>query len=212
MEIWLDGYDLKLLEKIKELNLVHGVTTNPSIIARAGGSRAHILSTLLDFQHGPLAVQIVATNAEEIIEEAKALYGFSSRIIVKIPATMPGYQAIYRLSRARIPTMATAIVDPLQALLAAKVGADYLALYLSSAGDNLLSVLPQIVKKENPVCKILGASIHKKEEISSLLEKLDGVTLSPAILKEILETPLAAAQALAKFDYDVSIRACLKSF
>jgi len=117
MELWLDTIDRIAIERAKDLGLLHGVTTNPSLLAAANIPAEEILEDLLNHFSGPIAVQVTFSAASEMIEQGRDLYDFSPRIIVKVPVTEEGIQAISRLNHSEIPTMATAVYTPMQTFL-----------------------------------------------------------------------------------------------
>lgn len=130
MEIWLDTSNVALVKQ--SVGLLDGVTTNPTILSKSKIPPAELIPLLLEAQPGSVAVQVVTSD---IVKEALALASLSYRIVVKIPATQEGYLAIQILSQQGIPTLATALFEPRQALLAFKAGADYLAPYLGRIKD-----------------------------------------------------------------------------
>src|SRR5262245_45517365 len=106
MEIWLDTIERGTIELAKNLGILHGVTTNPAILAQSSEPAEEVLEELLNLYSGPLAVQVTLPAAQQMIEQAKDLFDFSSRIIVKVPVTEQGLEAIYRISHLEIPVMA----------------------------------------------------------------------------------------------------------
>jgi transaldolase len=129
MEIWLDTAELDLVQTAKEMGILHGVTTNPSIIAKSKMGMEDLLEKLLQMQPGPVTAQVTAEEAPEMVKQGSSLRQFSNRIIVKVPVTTEGVKAIYGLKLLQIPVMATAVFDSNQVLLAAKAGAAYNAPY-----------------------------------------------------------------------------------
>jgi len=136
MEVWVDTCDAKIITSACRYNFIYGVTTNPSILARSKESHEKVIKTLLEIQDGPIAIQITAEEADEIVKRALALHAFSDRIIVKVPAIEEGFIAIKRLSELGVTTMATAIFQPNQALIAALAGASYIAPYIGRMFDS----------------------------------------------------------------------------
>src|SRR5579862_3096571 len=130
MQIWLDTAEIPLIEKASKMGILYGVTTNPSIAALSKLPLEDLIDALLKVQKGQVAVQVTANDAKTMIAQAEALHRFSDRIVVKIPVTEDGLMALHALSQ-KIPTMATAVFDVNQVLLAAKAGASYIAPYYS---------------------------------------------------------------------------------
>ncbi len=82
MQIWLDTIDIPMLEKAQKLGILHGVTTNPSMLI---SNPRDTLTALLSAQPGPVAVEVFEDLVPSMISQGKALYDFSPRIVVKVP-------------------------------------------------------------------------------------------------------------------------------
>ena len=132
MEIWLDTADLKTLEQAKQMGILFGITTNPSIVAKSQWGMEELLEKLLQMQKGPVTAQVTADQAPAMIQQGEALFRFSNRMVIKVPVTAEGLKAIHALTEKKIPVMATAVFDPNQVLLAASAGAQYIAPYFSA--------------------------------------------------------------------------------
>ncbi len=184
MEIWLDTINLELVEKAAKMGVLHGVTTNPSILAKAAPHPLDALQMLLEVQKGPVTCQVVADEAKKMIEQGEMLYSISERIIVKIPVTKSGLEAIRYLHSYQIKTMATVVYHPRQALLASLAGAEYIALYFSriqDAGQDALNTARQML---NLPSKILAASLRTVEQIEQLSEiNIDAITLKDPLFE-----------------------------
>ncbi len=203
MELWLDTIDLETIAKAHELEILDGVTTNPTILSQSKKPLEQTFEEILNAQESPLAVQV---TSEEMLKEAYALHEYSSRIIIKVPATKEGYPVIRALSDDGIKVMATAIFEPQQAYLALKLGADYAAFYFSrieEAGSSPLELLKcaQAFKKnEGFDGKILAAGIRTLEQFTLLAHHgCDAITLPARVFQSLLATPSIAKKALMEF-------------
>jgi len=195
MELWLDTTNIRTIQTAVKLGLLSGVTTNPTLIARSGRDFDSLLEDLLHYQEGPVAAQVVTDDAGEMVQQGQSLYSISNRIIIKVPLTKNGLEAIHLLSRQGIPTMATAIFHPSQALLAALTGADYVAPYLASIeknGGNPWSVLKSITnifQAYRMKTKILGASILNIDYFTHCAEAaIFGATLRDEVFEKLIST------------------------
>jgi len=206
MEFWLDTINLKMVEKAREEGLIHGVTTNPSILSQIEGPIEPFLEKLVRLTHGPVAVQVTTTKSLEMVEQAKALIDLSNRIIVKIPATPEGYSAISNLAHIGIPTMATAIFSPMQGICAAKAGAEYLAPYVSRIGERGMQVVSTIqtyLERYGVSAKILAASLASVEQVLECLKiGIGAVTLKDPLFEKCVEAPPETYQHLEIFAKD----------
>jgi transaldolase len=195
MKIWLDTTNIETVKKADHLGLLYGVTTNPNLIAELKRPMRQVLQELLDHQDGPVTAQVVADHAQEMIEQGEKLYDFSDRMIVKVPVTQAGLEAIQALKQLSIPTMATVILQPYQVLLAGIAGADYVAPYLGQIERNgqdpwqSLIEMFQIIQNYQFKTEILAASIGSLEQFS----KCAVLGISNVTIKDALFTQLIAA-------------------
>lgn len=195
MKIWLDSTNLEMIKKVAEFGFLYGVTTNPSILAASEKSVEHTLREILDNQDGPVTVQVVAQDVPGMIQQGKDFYDFSDRIIVKIPVTQEGLEAIRALTLLEIPTMATVIFHPLQGLLAALAGAQYAAPYLSQIEKNgkdpweVLRSMIAMFSHYKLETQILAASINTLEQITKCAEMgIPHITLKESVFSQLIET------------------------
>ncbi len=209
MDIWLDTTNIGVIEKAVRLGLLYGITTNPSLIAYTKRDLEEVLEDLLDHQEGPVTAQVVANTVDDMVQQGQILYSFSNRIIVKVPITEKGLEAIHLLSRQGIPTMATAIFHSRQAFLAATAGADYVAPYLSRLENEgkdpwaLLSSIWQIFTTFKLNTKILVASIKNVDQIIRCAEMgMHAVTIKDALFEQFIENDHMTDQAMSQFAED----------
>lgn len=130
-EFWIDSIDIDVIEDAKNLSVLHGVTTNPTLLSKGAGDPLKIIKQLLEVFDGPLAVQVTTLDYQDMVHQAKSLRQISDRIIVKIPCIQAGYRAMRDLRSLNIPVMATAIYTIRQYILASAYGAQYAAPYFN---------------------------------------------------------------------------------
>lgn len=206
MELWLDTIDKAAIIEAKESGLLFGITTNPSIASKADQPLEDLLEELLYLQPGPVAVQVTARNTSEMVEQAKDLYDFSDRLIVKIPVTPEGIKAISNLAHIGIPTMATAIFESLQGFLAAQAGADYAAPYVEHIGDKRLEVLKTFQTLLDTYLlptKIIAAALVSTDQVVQCLELgVAAITLKESIFYGCYQPPAKTLEYLTKIEGD----------
>jgi transaldolase len=209
MDFWLDSTNIQTIHKAVHFGLLAGVTTNPTLIAKAGRNFDEVLEDLLHLQEGPVTVQVVAEDASEMVHQGQSLYSISNRFIIKIPLTQSGLEALHLLSRQGIPTMATVIYHPHQALLAALAGADYVAPYLGriekAGGDpwKVLKMIVHIFQTYRLKTKILGASLNSIEHVMQCAEiGIYGVTVKDDLFEQLIETDSLTARSVDQFAND----------
>ncbi|MCM3031527.1 transaldolase family protein [Niallia sp. MER 6] len=199
MKLFIDSADINKIKMLTEYYSIDGVTTNPSIIVKEGKP---FLPLLKEIQSSlgvekELFVQTIADKAENIVEEAEYIQkSLQGNIVIKIPVTSEGLKAIKLLSGIGIRTLATTVYTPLNAYLAAKAGANYVAPYVNRI-DNLTGNGIQVVKdiveifvKSNFNCEVLAASFKNTQQVLEVcLAGAHGVTASPDIIEAFLKVP-----------------------
>lgn len=209
MEIWLDTSEPQIVKRGYDLGILTGVTTNPSILSKDPRSLEEILSSLLEIQPGMVAVQVLASEAQEMIEQGRNLSDISERIIIKIPVTQQGLKAIHTLSSEGILTLGTVVYHPTQALLAAEAGADYIAPYIGwieKSGEDhwkFLQQMCQINKNYNYQTRILGASLSNVGQIMKCAEiGIEAVTLKPDLFETFVADNPMVLNRIEQFEND----------
>jgi len=209
MELWLDTANLDTVKTAAPLGILHGVTTNPSLVAKSNLPLDQLLEQLLAAQPGPVTAQVTSRSAPEMLAQARALYAFSPRLIVKIPVTAPGLTAIHTLTQEQIPVMATAVFDPNQALLAARAGATYIAPYFSRICDNdmdgieVFKSMLKMLERYKFSSKLIAASLRTSEQIKECLSLgAHAVTINDKVFGEFVEDHPLTTESLEKFEKD----------
>lgn len=209
MEIWIDSCNKRDITEACSYGFIYGVTTNPSLLADVKEDHEKLINTLLDIQDGPVALQIVSDNVDEIVHRALTLHAFSDRIVVKIPVTQNGLIAIKQLSEEKVCTMATALFNPNQALLAALAGADYIAPYIGRMYDvgldgySTLKTIVSIYTQYNFKTKILAAALKSTEHIVFCAELgVHAITLKRTLFNQWVANDEYTNEAVQTFNED----------
>ncbi|MUM76661.1 fructose-6-phosphate aldolase [Pseudodesulfovibrio sp. F-1] len=197
MRFFLDTANVEQIREVKELGLLDGVTTNPTIMAREGGdwrTQAERICSLVD---GPVSLEVIATTHEEMIKEAKDLVSFGENVVVKIPLIAEGLKAMRELAERGIRVNATLVFSPAQALLAAKLGAAYVSPFvgrldgLSQSGMECVEQIRTMFDNYDFKTQILVASVrHPLHVLDAALIGADVVTLPYATLTQLIRHPL----------------------
>lgn len=195
MKLLIDDADILKIEKCCESYPVDGVTTNPSILARAGESPYPLLKRIrgiigVDAQ---LHVQLVSVNSEAMLEEARRIVKeLGESCYIKIPAVSEGFKAMRSLSADGFHVTGTAIYTPMQALMAAKCGAECIAAYVNridnTGVDGVQTVrdISKIYKNYGINTEIIAASFKNVRQVFELcLDGVDAVTLPPQLFNDI---------------------------
>lgn len=207
MKIWLDTTNIDLVKQADELGILFGVTTNPGLIADSKKSMRTVLQELLDHQDGPVTAQVIAEDTQGMIAQAQELFDFSDRLIVKIPMTEPGLEAIQTLNHLAIPTMATVILEPYQVLLAAIAGANYVAPYVGQMERNglnpweALSEMSRMIQNYQLNTEILAASISGLDQLSKCATLgIPHVTLKDSVFTQLISTNPKTQERINQFN------------
>ena len=197
MEIFLDTASLKAIRHYNEMGMVDGITTNPTLLSKEDENPEEIMHKIVDIIKGPVSLEVIGTETEQMIDEAHNLTKYGSNVIVKIPMIPAGLKAVKILKNEGIKTNVTLIFSANQALLAAKAGASYVSPFIGRLDDtgqdgmNIISEIKQIFTNYQYTAKILVASIrHPLHVIQSAKIGADVVTMPPEILGKMLSHPL----------------------
>src|SRR6185503_21335295 len=135
MKIFLDTASVESIKNFVDMGVIDGITTNPTLISREKGHPEDIMREIVKIVKGPVNLEVVATNSEEMVEEGLRLKKFGENVIVKIPVTADGLKAVKKLAENKIKTNVTLIFSANQALLAAKAGASYVSPFIGRLDD-----------------------------------------------------------------------------
>lgn len=209
MEIWLDTVDVKLIDRAKQMGILYGVTTNPSIVAKSKQPLEELLESILKVQNGPVTVQVTARNGSEIVKQGEEIYRFSDRIMVKVPVTAEGLKGIFGLSQKKIPVMATAIFDLNQVLLAARAGSTYIAPYLSTIceseqnGIDQFKAMQRLLLRYQFSAKLIAASLKSSDQVSQCVDMgVHAVTLKEDVFQALIEDHPETVKRVDRFISD----------
>ena len=148
MKFFLDTANIDEIKDAHSMGMVDGVTTNPSLIAKEGRDFEEVIQEICEIVDGPISAEVISTDTDGMLKEARHLAGLHKNIVVKIPMTVDGIKATCQLTKEGIKTNVTLVFSPLQALMAAKAGATYVSPFLGRLDDlsqDGLQLIEQIV-------------------------------------------------------------------
>jgi transaldolase len=197
MKIFLDTANLDSIRHYSEMGMVDGITTNPTLLSKEGGDPEEIIREIINIVQGPVSLEVISTEINQIMEEAYILQRYGSNVVIKVPMIPDGLKAVKKLKEEGIETNVTLVFSANQALLAAKAGASYVSPFIGRLDDigaegmSLIRDINQIFKNYQYNTKILVASIrHPIHVIESAKVGADVVTLPPDILGKMFLHPL----------------------
>ncbi len=175
MRFFIDTADLDQIEEAKDLGILDGVTTNPSLMAKSGITGAKNIEDhykrICELVEGDVSAEVIATDVKGIISEGEYLAGLAPNIVVKVPMIKDGIKAISYFSEKGIKTNCTLVFSPGQAILAAKAGATYISPFIGRVDDinwdgiALIQDLAEIYAVQMFETEILAASIRNAKHI-----------------------------------------------
>ena len=195
MEIFLDTASL---EEIREFaDLIDGVTTNPSLVAREGRPFRELVAEICRLVSGPVSAEVTALDTEGMVAQARDLAKIADNVVIKIPMGRAGVRAVRRLSAEGIPTNMTLVFSPVQALWAAKAGATYVSPFVvridDRAGDGmeLVQEILQIYKNYDLSTQVIVASVrHVRHVVEAALLGAPIATVPYKVLTQLFDHPL----------------------
>src|SRR5947207_13022368 len=135
MKIFLDTADIEEIRTAARWGILDGVTTNPSLYAKVGGSYEEILKEICGITSGPVSAEVVAEDVEGMLREGRAFAKLAPNIVVKVPISEEGLEAISRFAEEGIRTNCTLVFSSNQGLLAAKAGASLISPFVGRLDD-----------------------------------------------------------------------------
>ncbi len=214
MKFFIDTANLAEIKEAASLGLVDGVTTNPSLCAKEGVNdpvdfRAHILK-ICQMVHGPVNAEVIATDKDVMVTEARELASIHENVAVKVPMTPDGLKATHILAEEGIRVNVTLIFQPIQALLAAKAGAAFVSPFIGRLDDinqRGMDVVEQtltIFDNYGFDTEIIVASVrHPLHVLEAAMAGADIATVPFKVLMQLTRHPLTdtgLAQFLADWE------------
>lgn len=206
MQFFVDTADVAEIKALDETGVLDGVTTNPSLIMKAGKKMADVIAEICDIVDGPVSAEVTATDTAGMLQEGKRLAAIAPNIAVKVPLTWDGLKACRELTGSGHMVNVTLCFSAAQALLAAKAGATFVSPFvgrLDDIGENGMGLIEDIRtifdNYEALQTSILAASIRSPDHVrKAALAGADVVTVPPAVLHELVKHPLTD-KGLAQF-------------
>ncbi len=220
MKIFLDTADVAEIRIAARWGVLDGVTTNPSLYAKVGGSYDEILQEICRITPGPVSAEVVAEDAEGMLREGRRFAKLAPNIVVKVPMSEEGLEAMSRFAEEGIKTNCTLIFSSNQGLLAAKAGASILSPFVGRLDDinedgmEVIRELVAMVETYDLDAEVLTASIrHPRHMTEAALAGSHIATTPFKVLQQMVHHPLtdkgivqfrkdweAAREAAAKVD------------
>jgi transaldolase len=198
MKFFVDTADLDEIREARDMGVLDGVTTNPSLMKADGGSDFHEhIYKICELVDGDVSAEVTATDYEGIMDEGRSLARIHSNVVVKVPLILDGIKALKSFSEEGIRTNCTLCFSATQALVAAKAGANYISPFIGRLDDvsnEGLEVLEQIVtiyQNYGYETEVLAASIrHPMHVLHAAQMGADVATMPLSVIKKLINHPL----------------------
>lgn len=197
MKFFIDTANIEEIKKASALGLLDGVTTNPSLVSKEGREFRELIKEICGIVNGPVSAEVISAEAEGMIKEARELAKIAGNIVVKIPLIKEGLKAVKVLSSEEIKTNVTLCFSPVQALMAAKAGADYVSPFvgrlddISQAGMEMVEQIATIYENYGFTTEIIVASIRNPIHVlDAALIGADIATIPYNVMEQLIKHPL----------------------
>ena len=198
MKFFVDTADVAEIKELAATGLLDGVTTNPSLVAKAKRDFKEIVAEICAAVDGPVSAEVAATDLDGMLKEGRTLAKIAKNVTVKVPLTWDGLKACRALSGEGTMVNVTLCFSANQALLAAKAGATFISPFvgrLDDAGADGMDLVREIrtIYDNYPDLKtqILAASIRNVLHVKqAAMIGADVVTVPPAVLRALVSHPL----------------------
>jgi len=205
VKFFIDTAEIAEIREASAQGLVDGVTTNPSLIAASKRKFKDVLLEICELVKGPVSAEVVSTDYEGIMREARDLSKLKENIVVKVPLIAEGLKAVKTCADEGIKTNVTLCFSPTQALLAAKAGATYISPFvgrLDDISENGMALIQQILtiyRNYGLKTQVLVASVrHPGHVVEAATMGAHVVTVPFKVLQQLAKHPLTDL-GLARF-------------
>ncbi|HYI23392.1 MAG TPA: fructose-6-phosphate aldolase [Candidatus Limnocylindrales bacterium] len=197
MKLFLDTADIEEIRTAARWGVLDGVTTNPTLYGKVGGSYEDILRQICDLTAGPVSAEVVAEDVEGMLREGRAFAKLAPNIVVKVPMSEEGLEAIYRFAEEGIKTNCTLIFTANQGMLAAKAGASLLSPFIGRLDDinmdgmDVIRELVTIVEVHDLDTEVLTASVRHPRHVTDAAMLGSHIATVPfKVLQQMVHHPL----------------------
>jgi len=197
MQIFIDSADITEIRDVASMGVIDGVTTNPSLVAKAGRPLPEVIRDICEIVDGPVSAEVTAVDVEGIVREGRVLAKIHPNVVVKVPLLADGLKAVRIFSKESIKTNVTLCFSATQGLLAAKAGATYISPFIGRIDDvagegmEIIQQLVTIYRNYGFETQVLAASIrHPVHVVQAAMLGADVATIPHKVIHQLLQHPL----------------------
>lgn len=205
MKLFIDSGDVDEIREAQSMGAIDGVTTNPSLLAKAGRPTKDVITEICEIVDGPVSAEVIATDTQGILTEGRELAKLHPNVVVKVPLIKDGLKAVRTFTDEGIKTNVTLCFSAPQALMAAKAGATYISPFVGRIDDvggdgmELIGQICTIYDNYDLETEVLTASIrHPQHFLQAALIGSHVATVPFKVIVQLLKHPLTD-KGLAQF-------------
>lgn len=208
MKLFLDTANQAEVEQAVAMGVISGVTTNPSLVAKEGGDYIERVKYFCELVGGPISVEVLSSDAEGMLREARELAALHENIVIKLPITAESLGVMKQLKAEGIKTNATLCFSANQAILAARAGASFVSPFVGRLNDigqegmTLIEEIRTIYDNYGYDTEIIVASVRSPQQVTdAAIIGADIATIPFKILQQMVSHPQTDL-GIAKFEAD----------
>ncbi|MDG6971317.1 MAG: fructose-6-phosphate aldolase [Nitrososphaerota archaeon] len=197
MKLFLDTANLAQIRRLNQMGVVDGITTNPTLVAKEPGEFEEIIAAICKEVKGDVSAEVVATDFEGMVAEAKRISTIAPNVVVKIPIIPEGLRATKAISGMGMRVNMTLVFSANQGLLAAKAGASFISPFigrLDDIGQRGMELVEDLVKiRDNYGMKaevLVGSIRHPQHVLEAAKVGADIATMPPEVMEKMMQHPL----------------------
>ncbi len=198
MKFFIDTANIEEIREANALQILDGVTTNPTLISKTGKPFMEVVKEILaEIPDKPVSLEVASTDYEGMIREGEMLAKLGDNVVIKIPMTVDGLKAVKYFEYKGIKTNVTLVFSANQALLAMKAGATYISPFVGRLDDighdgmELISDIKTIKDNYGFDTEIIVASVrHPQHVLQSALIGADIATIPFKVIAQLAKHPL----------------------
>ena len=205
MKLFIDSGDIGEIKEAWAMGAIDGVTTNPSLLSKAGVPIKKAIAEICEVVNGPVSAEVLATDTQGILREGRELAKIHKNVVVKVPLIVDGLKAVRVFKAEGVATNVTLCFSATQALLAAKAGATYVSPFvgrlddLAEDGMELIQQIVTIYGNYDYDTEVLVASVrHPIHVVQAAMMGADVATIPFKVITQLAKHPMTDA-GLAKF-------------
>ena len=206
MKLFLDTADVESVESRLSTGLISGITTNPTLIRKAGKNPQHVYKALIDLGINDISMEVVGDSEEELFSNAMGhVKSYVDNATIKLPCSVDGLKVCKRLSTVNVRTNVTLVFSPAQAILASLAGATYISPFIGRMDDNSLDGMKLINDIKNTLktdTKILAASIRDPQSVGTAFALGADICTVPTAVFDRMYDHVLTDKGLEQFERD----------